>query len=1838
METEQVFSLIRQQSETLTASLKRVLEKLEGGFKPTSKEFMDLMVQNEELNIAFHQMLIHVQKLTGNDRHIPQDLSLKDYEEMVQASMMQKKFRMFEDRRSVLKQFVEIQSLSQNYSDILMPFQNQAKVAVETTDPETWESDQRFKEQSDRALAFFRALHLKSDDHPDHEELMQELDRLFSPAVTRGLIFGKYAQGIPDSSCRNDLLETDTHAGRHGSLEDPPEEKVTSNELEIASDDHVNLNEAGEYEKNSGSGHLDQQAHGELGVELIPVVGDSSEKTEEINILLNADATEKFLTENLDAAEDHSYITWQNEVKERQPNTNAFIRDIERMPSPATMLLPALTRFGILTPSLALSLHQALKIKITNDDELVKFERTFEQLAAKHCVAGYSVGDPNDPAYCLTAYAWETLHKASVKGRGQFWTMGIDQFKWLAEPRMNVEDINKQLDINRKLVLFLENLKIALPDQYPMITKWIRWEKDHYTVTIHWGGKAKSCQLTDSNHLISSNQGQAMLISESNMPESITIPDDGSEYYLLVNGQLYHWENGWITQDQPVPPDNHQEKRIFSTDSGKEKVPAGESRNTIRQTVKTDPVETGIEASSSRFTPDTEQMTVPDQGIEKDEISVLNPECFSDRLGNQFEIPSSNQSLNEHTEQQFMEKILKQKETPSPEEMIELIQRRMEGPFDSHETRHRAVTEAVLLAKAAHLAYKDKPVGNKFLQLVYAANLEMTERQYTGEELSKIFEETDPDRSSWKLAAYINALLFPTISHDYTLKLLAEQVRDDIELEFPDFDGFKPLVHELLGLQEILPGGFTELNLQMLGEGTQTEEILNNLEAEASRLKQEPTLKVMLKGIPEMIQLLFGPSSTIYYGLEHVEKNLCQDKAELKQLLHEKLRIPEGESLLSPFRISDFIDESWKESAGSLKTTKELKHKARKKIEENLKERIDLINQWIEFDGDIETLNLPKITHQKDRILHRIAELRTKLIAENRANDWEFLIWVLDRVADKLQGKKSQPPYSDLLRSGIISLDERFVPILDANHQRVIYFEPWRRVLDHWNSSIPDLKTAARLIFDDSSELFDNLSQYRQIQAVLNDSEELPSLTEKTILDARRGADEKTNGFKGHLELDYMYGRVSENEKETILFQLESNKQNLYPLENYAVWRRFLQALVRQTEDLTWKKGLDLRHQIERQLESTRNPNARQMLKRSLKMLVEEKNFAVAEEYLNRVIAGDFSIGNDQSFLIPEEDSFANFISDEVFLPLHRLTSANSGKGLQYYAHDYLRTRFPDNWTNKYKDDSLQLISSWPTDKRSISSKQIGQFFSGLGFDVLNAQKETVNSETVFKVSFKQTAKNRADYRHPIAMFGTKMKKSFNVVVLFGPYDAKRLVDKITSMSLGQNTIVLLDAFLDRGARRSVAEILHTQKTQQNAFLIIDRILTLHLALHQSTERIPVMLKCTLPYSSYQPFVRDGGSTADEMFYGRNRELSTIIDPSGASVVYGGRQLGKTALLERAESRVHDPASNVFAVYSNIINCRDESSFVEKVVLDINRKTDLHIEVTSSINAFCDSIRQKLENGKIQTMLLLLDEADNFLEAISQEQYSALQPLIDLKRETKNDFKMVLAGLHNVSRAKNATTNNGLFGQLGTPLCIKPLSPLDALQLIKTPLLYLGYEHGKSSQIEMILTNTNYYPGILQFFGYTLVQNKPQQYREHYHAASGHPPYPLQDDQLGSIMNSEDLNQSIKDKFKLSLNLDPRYFMLARCITFKVYEDEGRSHSQSGGYSVEELKALADDLQVEVLSRHTDHEIRNLLDEMVDMGILSTQSGLYRLRRQAFAGIIAVDIDQALEGLMEEVG
>jgi hypothetical protein len=144
-----------------------------------------------------------------------------------------------------------------------------------------------------------------------------------------------------------------------------------------------------------------------------------------------------------------------------------------------------------------------------------------------------------------------------------------------------------------------------------------------------------------------------------------------------------------------------------------------------------------------------------------------------------------------------------------------------------------------------------------------------------------------------------------------------------------------------------------------------------------------------------------------------------------------------------------------------------------------------------------------------------------------------------------------------------------------------------------------------------------------------------------------------------------------------------------------------------------------------------------------------------------------------------------------------------------------------------------------------------------------------------------------------------------------------------------------------------------------------------------------------------------------------------------------------------------------------------------------------------------------------------------------------------------------------------------------------------------------------------------------------LVETLATHYGKYYRAVDGNPPYTLQNDQLGAVMNSADLNNSIRNKFRWSLELDERYFMIARCIAVLYYFSEESTNTWHG-FSIDEIMGIASEYNIHCLKNTRENEYKNLLDEMVEMGILSKpddEKNLYRLRRSSFIDIIGSNFD-----------
>jgi hypothetical protein len=1502
---------------------------------------------------------------------------------------------------------------------------------------------------------------------------------------------------------------------------------------------------------------------------------------------------------------DSDYLYVENKVRTSQPSASSFKKDIIKQAKFNPLIkdiIPMLSNLGALTAEQLYLLGVCVNACVESDKSRNDIYTSIEVLVAKGYLAKVKVND-NDKkvsVYYLASYTDKCIQKESIrfKMRG-FWNMFFGYNRFVADEKISARKINEIVCNNDALLKYLYAMKVLMPDEeYNKIQESISWSEDHYNVLV----------------IYDDDEYDSILVSE-------------------YNNQVEYKEKNILVCYSDYDVEQFTEcKNIFVLDSGS--ITKCNDAINVDITEKEDQLKEQSISSAADVDDGEHQLHIGEDADDAEKADIAEESCKDKSLTEQNE---SNADLFES--EIDLSRMVEASTTPSDHAFCNATNYILNRAVTTKEQLCTVITQAVLFAKGAGLEQERPNTSRISKQLMAATHLLIDDETYSSENFAEIFPGQDREDKVLMLSAYLFAMLTPAHSYDYGLTNGIGAVFENFDTCFPGLGMFKPLFNKMMGIKNVSVKGFTESVVSLLGNDAEGQKFLTEIKNQAKESLIVPTPKTRIRGLPKLYSKCFGKGSELYDCMEIIADGELEDEnlELIESILPKFCDKQENSFSVNEEKIEQNLNTAWDEINNKNKF--QLQYDAKDQAVKQFRNRISIMLSW---DEHVNNKN-----HNKESI-SRLRDIKNDIISEisklERNSEWKsvnnanILLWMTHYMELYLNGHDSTLEiFSGLLMTGIFSQEDNGTPIIDATMNDIKYYEPWRNALRYVLSnkkSIEEVK--AEILGDDLDDSLDNrkdnLHQLKLLGKLLDSAENDYQITRDQIKEATASAEDECRHFKEKLELAYTYNRITETEKENLADIMTQYKDIFFNRGDFACWRDFLHALELQISTFTDEKKKKLRKGLSERLKKT--PES-EILHEANNLLEENNNFAVAEEYINRFDMGETQF--DETFNVEsnDDDYFEDFLSENVFNKIYDFCMRNykrpQPKSLRKFGLEFLEQNWPNTWTSRLKDSSKDMVKNWPTRKGQVNPTQVEGLFNGLGFQTEKAAKINDRTEEMYRVYVTPTPKSKADYPHPIAAFGTRVKSPIIAVFLYGKYTNRQLVDTMSNLDLRGISIVFIDRPIDAASRRSIGEIFHTQTSGQNPFLLIDQVLFLYLALHQETERMPAMLKCTLPYTTYQPFVRDGGSTADEMFCGRTRELNTIMDPDGACVLYGGRQLGKTALLERAESRCSKPQNKEYAVYSTIARLSSEKSVVKKLATDIEKKTngEICLNTTDTIKDLCDQLGDLFRRKEINTMHLFIDEVDDFLAAISDVAYLPIQPLVELRRETGNNFKFVIAGLHNVCRAQNATKENGVFGQLGTPLCIKPLSPSEALTLISRPLRYLGFRIDKYPHLATILANTNYYPGILQFFGYILVETLTGQYSKYYKATNGNPPFTLQDEQLGAVMNSSDLNKSIKEKFRLSLELDQRYFMIARCITmlYHCYGNDSTSGSWHG-YEVDEIIGMAREYDIHCLENEGRNEYINLLDEMVDMGILSRPStNHYKLRRSSFVDIIGDDMD-----------
>lgn len=338
--------------------------------------------------------------------------------------------------------------------------------------------------------------------------------------------------------------------------------------------------------------------------------------------------------------------------------------------------------------------------------------------------------------------------------------------------------------------------------------------------------------------------------------------------------------------------------------------------------------------------------------------------------------------------------------------------------------------------------------------------------------------------------------------------------------------------------------------------------------------------------------------------------------------------------------------------------------------------------------------------------------------------------------------------------------------------------------------------------------------------------------------------------------------------------------------------------------------------------------------------------------------------------------------------------------------------------------------------------------------------------------------------------------------------------------------------------------------------------------------------------------------------------MSQVVDPLGGLFLYGGRQLGKSALLRRVQTTY--PTEHHRVVYLDLkahgIGDAEPAGQIWSVLAAELRRIGV-LGRTRSHDDSPDTVVGRIEDWLAadgeRRLLVLLDESDAFLTADSRSVHSrggevTFPNVLRLKRlmEAKDRrFKIVFAGLHQVQRFSHLSNVPLTHG--GPDVLVGPLSPSEAQRLVVEPMAALGFVFERPELVWRVLAATNFHASLVQIFCDQLVsalRTAP--------VADAAWPIVVTEADMRSVSASARVRAQIADRMRITINLEDRYRVLTLVIALRSLEDGYRS-----SYGPSDLLQEARERWAEGFRELTAAQVQIYLEEMVGLGLLVRQPG-----------------------------
>ncbi|WP_044043509.1 hypothetical protein [Octadecabacter antarcticus] len=552
----------------------------------------------------------------------------------------------------------------------------------------------------------------------------------------------------------------------------------------------------------------------------------------------------------------------------------------------------------------------------------------------------------------------------------------------------------------------------------------------------------------------------------------------------------------------------------------------------------------------------------------------------------------------------------------------------------------------------------------------------------------------------------------------------------------------------------------------------------------------------------------------------------------------------------------------------------------------------------------------------------------------------------------------------------------------------------------------------------------------------------------------------------------------------------------------------------------------------------------------------------------------------------------------------------------------------------------ISLCSTIP--KGAPSSEKVKTLFEEIGFqDVRVKAASKIGGTKSWNMSMDAQIVEGDWFLPPT--FGSKATSGYGLVLVAQDTLPEALIQ---SLSLNKPCFLLLAGVANVERRREFAQHLRERAIPA---VLIDEALIAFAAIRREM-RISTIFDCGLPFGRVESYTTDAGQIPPEMFFGRTSEIRDIMSiTADGCLVYGGRQLGKSALLNYIERQYHDPANDVVVVRREVKPLGNAEK-TTKIWAHLNAmlSQDGVVKVESrTADSICRDVRAWLHERPSGQIVCMFDETDHFMTVETKEDYPQLSRLKELMEDSERRFKVIFAGLHNVQRVLRQP--NSPLAHLGRAICVGPLNltaddKRAAYDLIIRPMRAAGFRFENVEAVEEILAWTNFFPSLSQEYGKGLLSSlHGSGSGRSYKLPDGSPLWTIPKASLFDNSEFGEIENRVREKFHLTLDLDPRYAIVAYTLA-SLNADGFEQQALVSGFKPKEILDSAQSFWPLNSVVPSSREFDALLEEMVGMGVLGriktpdSQRFKYLLRTRQVAAMLGSreDVDHALLELADK--